>query len=68
MTGGDIHSVRVPITLDYLAAADTAVTFVDITGGLCTNIFAILTSTIVDVSGKNSKRKTVVTISSRETE
>ena len=66
MAAGDIHYARIPVTLDYLAVADTALTFVDITGSFISTEFDILTSTIVNVSGKNSTSKAVVTIVGRE--
>ncbi len=66
MADGQIASVGFPVTLDYLAVADTALTFVDIGGDFAVAMVDNLTSTLVDVSGRNSVRKTVVTIIARE--
>ena len=62
MTNGDVVSVRIPITLDYLAPADTSVTFVNIGGTLGTAEFPSVDANLVDVSGNNNIRKTVVVI------
>lgn len=66
MTLGHIQTLRVPITLNYLAPADFASVPVNIGGEFAPAFFDLLTSTIVDVSGKNSVRKTVVVITGRE--
>jgi len=66
MTAGDVRTIRIPIALDYLAPEDPNIGFIDIGGGFNSTLFDVLSSTIVDVSGKNSVRKTVVTIVGRE--
>ena len=60
MSDGDIFCQLIPVDLDYLAPADTELTFVD-AGGFFDPFFADnITYTIVDVSGRNSVRKVVI--------
>ena len=66
MGNGDIFTTTIPIELDYLAPADTVLTFVN-TSGLYDPVFVNnLTFTIVDISGRNSVRKLVGIVTARE--
>lgn len=67
MAAGDISYARIPVTLDYLAPADTALTFVDLSGMFITGGFDSIDSAIVDVSGRNTTSKAVVVITGRLT-
>lgn len=66
MALGDIQTLKIPVTLDYLALPDTILTLVPLSGEFAAAFFDLLTSTIVDVSGRNNIRKTVVVITGRE--
>jgi len=65
MPNGDIFTVRIPIDLDYLAPADTALTNVDTGPTFGEPLVGTLTVTMVDVSGRNSVRKVVVVVTAR---
>ena len=66
MAQGEIKTIRAPIELDYLAAADTALTLVPSGSDFQVGNIDNLTTTMVDVSGNNTVRKVVVVISGRE--
>lgn len=65
MPNGDIFAVRIPVDLDYLALADTALTNVDTGPTYSAPAVGTLTVTMVDVSGRNSVRKVVVVVTAR---
>jgi len=67
MAAGDIFTIRIPTDLDYLAAADTVLTNVNTDGFFDPALADNITSTLVDVSGKNTLRKVVVVMTARET-
>jgi len=66
MAVGDIYTVRIPTDLDYLAAADTVLTNVNTAGVFDPALIDNITSTLVDVSGKNTLRKVVVVMTGRQ--
>jgi len=65
MADGDIRTVVLPLTLDYLALADPNNIFLDIGGGFSTTTTDIVSTSIVDVSGRNTVRKAVITLTGR---
>ncbi len=66
MAAGDVFSFRVPVTLDYLAAADIGAMPENAGGTFTATAFPTLSSTLVDVSGNNSVRKIVFVIVGRQ--
>jgi len=65
MAPGDIHTVRIPTDLDYLAPADTTLTNVPSGAFFDPLLTDNVTITMVDVSGRNTVRKVVVLASGR---
>ncbi len=65
MANGDVLTIRIPTELDYLAPPDTS--FSNVPSGSAftpANADNILV-TMVDVSGRNSKRKVVLVVIGR---
>jgi len=59
MVNGNIETIRVPMTIDYLAAADTALQF----GPpivFPTTEFDVVESSVISVTGNGTRRKVVL--------
>ena len=59
MVNGSVFTSTFAIELDYLAPADTVLTFLNVNGLFQEGVTDNLTLTIVDISGRNSVRKLV---------